>query len=298
MATPLPVKRMTKERQELEKENSDYFVHFKDDNLLEFDAYIIGPDDSLYQHKLIKLRLKIPDRYPMVPPTVTFVQHSGHRIHPNLYVEGKVCLSILGTWAGEPWAFVLITIRSLLDNEPYKHEPGCKDNPQFNQFVEYSTWQCLLLDYLRKETSEPAKEFLQKHLRERGSRMMDELRRQQAANSQVKQFTSPYRRGLSNTKPEYPRLIQDLGALIAVAQVPPAGSIKRPLELPRVPASDAHHTSDKSDRRPPKRAKKESSTQVIDLTGLTSSSDSSDSEAKKGAPTGKARSVASKGSNR
>lgn len=66
MATPLPVKRMTKERQELEKENSDYFVHFKDDNLLEFDAYIIGPDDSLYQHKLIKLRLKIPDRYPMV----------------------------------------------------------------------------------------------------------------------------------------------------------------------------------------------------------------------------------------
>ncbi len=127
MATPLPIKRMSRERVELEKDNSDYFVHFGDDNLLKFEAYIVGPDDTLYQHKFVKLRFEIPDRYPMVgrllppppslsrleslirepkvPPKVTFIQHSGQRIHPNLYVEGKVCLSILGTWPGEPWAF-------------------------------------------------------------------------------------------------------------------------------------------------------------------------------------------------
>lgn len=254
-----------------------------------------------------------------VPPSVTFVQHSGQRIHPNLYVEGKVCLSILGTWAGEPWAFgmncntgallthplpslvvpsltqaVLITIRSLLDNEPYKHEPGHGNDPQFNKFVEYSTWRCLLLDYIQRETSAPAKEFLQKHLRERGSRIMDELRRQQAANSQVNHFTSPYRRGSSEMKPEYPRLIQDLGAVIATAQASSGSSTKRRLGLD----TDVHHTSDDSNNHQPKRAKKESSTQVIDLTDLPSSSDPSDSETKICAAAGKTRSVASKGSNR
>lgn len=66
MATSLHVKRMARERVELEKENPDYFVHFKDDNLLDFEAYVVGPDDSLYQHKFVKLRFEIPEKYPFV----------------------------------------------------------------------------------------------------------------------------------------------------------------------------------------------------------------------------------------
>lgn len=112
MATGLAIKRMAKERKELEKDNPDYFVVFKDDDLLKFDAYVVGPDDSLYRHKLIKLHFEIPRDYPMKPPTVKFIQHTGDRIHPNLYVDGKVCLSILGTWQGEPWAYSM-TVSSL-----------------------------------------------------------------------------------------------------------------------------------------------------------------------------------------
>lgn len=101
MVAPLAAKRMAKERQELEKassqeEHPDYFVIFKDDNLFEFDAYIIAPD-TIYRYRLVKLHFEIPqDDYPFKPPRVKFIQHTGHRIHPNLYVEGKVCLSILG----------------------------------------------------------------------------------------------------------------------------------------------------------------------------------------------------------
>lgn len=101
MVAPLAAKRMAKERQELEKASSqeeapDYFVVFKDDNLFEFDAYIIAPD-TIYRYRLVKLHFEIPqDDYPWKPPKVKFIQHTGHRIHPNLYVEGKVCLSILG----------------------------------------------------------------------------------------------------------------------------------------------------------------------------------------------------------
>ncbi|GAM89565.1 hypothetical protein ANO11243_076040 [Dothideomycetidae sp. 11243] len=145
MATPLRAKRMARERCDLEKPNPDYYVVFKDEDLFDFIAYIVGPEDSLYRHKFIKLHLKIPDNYPISPPSVTFIQHRGDRIHPNLYVEGKVCLSILGTWEGEPWAYsmtvgsVLITIRSLLDNEPYRHEPGNRNDVNFNHFVQRRT---------------------------------------------------------------------------------------------------------------------------------------------------------------
>ena len=112
MATLPCMKRMRKERDRIEKEASDeWFVSFKDDNLLDFTAYIVGPEDSLYRHKFIKVHFQIPPNYPMVPPKVKHVQHSGGRIHPNLYVEGKICLSILGTWAGEPWA-VAMTVTS------------------------------------------------------------------------------------------------------------------------------------------------------------------------------------------
>ncbi|KAK7749997.1 hypothetical protein SLS62_008106 [Diatrype stigma] len=303
MTTPLAIKRMTRERQVLEKENSDYFVRFEDNDLLEFEAYVVGPDDTLYQHKLIKLHFEIPENYPMVPPKVTFLQHSGHRIHPNLYVEGKVCLSILGTWAGEPWAFgmncntVLITIRSLLDNEPYKHEPGREDDPQFNRFVEYTTWRWLLLDYLEREAQPAAREFLLKHLRERGSRMMDELRRQQAAHSQIVQFASPYINGPSNIRPEYPHLIQELSDFIAEAQeqVPAtSGGIKRPLDESPPAPTNVQHTTDEPERQQPKRAKTEEedndTSHIIDLTFSSSPEpEGSDSEGKEA--TGMAKST-------
>lgn len=125
MATGLAAKRMAKERKDLEKENPDYFVVFNDDDLLKFDAYVVGPEDSLYRHKLVKLHFEIPREYPMKPPTVKFVQHTGERIHPNLYVDGKVCLSILGTWQGEPWAYSM-TVSQLtrLLNQP-SHPNTC-----------------------------------------------------------------------------------------------------------------------------------------------------------------------------
>ncbi|RYP41320.1 hypothetical protein DL769_011586 [Monosporascus sp. CRB-8-3] len=277
MTTPLHIKRMTRERENLEKDNPDYFVHFQDNDLLNFEAYVLGPDDTLYQHKLVKLCFKIPERYPLVPPEVKFVQHSGERIHPNLYAEGKVCLSILGTWAGEPWAFgmnchtVLITIRSLLDNEPYKHEPESDNNPAFNNFVQYMTWRCLLLDYIRCETTVPGKAFLQQHLRERAPKILDELLRQQVANSHVTQLTSPY--DSRPKKPDYPGLLRDMKAAISDA-LSASGGTKRPLESFQAPES-LDTASDDLPQHEQKRSKKQHPGQVIDLEDTTAASSSS-----------------------
>ncbi|CAE6409284.1 unnamed protein product [Rhizoctonia solani] len=54
------------------------------------------------------------------------------RFNPNLYADGKVCLSLLGTWSGPGWISgkstllqVLISIQSMiLCDEPYLNEPG------------------------------------------------------------------------------------------------------------------------------------------------------------------------------
>lgn len=55
------------------------------------------------------------------------------RFNPNIYANGKVCLSILGTWRGErgeEWSSaqglesILISIQSLMSSNPYENEPG------------------------------------------------------------------------------------------------------------------------------------------------------------------------------
>ncbi|KAI0190877.1 ubiquitin-conjugating enzyme/RWD-like protein [Xylaria flabelliformis] len=210
--------RMMAERPGLEEESTDYKVFFQDDNLLEFDAFIYGPDDSLYKHKLVKLRFNIPALYPYEPPKVTHLQYSGGRIHPNLYVEGNVCLSILGTWPGQPWSpglsihTVLISIRALLDNEPYRHEPNCGNHPKYNMFVQYITWRVLLLDHLKFETYGPSKAFIKNWVRAHSIGIMGDIFHQKDVNKDVDIMTDSYSRW--DFRPEYDRMIEDLRAAV------------------------------------------------------------------------------------
>lgn len=39
------------------------------------------------------------------PPSVKYMTTNGgkFRFNPNLYADGKVCLSLLGTWSGPGW---------------------------------------------------------------------------------------------------------------------------------------------------------------------------------------------------
>ena len=81
----------------------------------------------------------------MKSPSVKAITTNGNktRFNPNIYNEGKVCLSILGTWRGEPgeeWSSaqglesILLSIQSLMSSNPYENEPGHenvkKDKPQ------------------------------------------------------------------------------------------------------------------------------------------------------------------------
>jgi ubiquitin-protein ligase len=94
-------------------------------------ALIKGPEDTPYEGCLLLFSIQFPSDYPFSPPKVLFLTSDGRtRFHPNLYVEGKVCLSILGTFSGPSWSgtqslcSVLLSILGLLDNNPLAHEPG------------------------------------------------------------------------------------------------------------------------------------------------------------------------------
>jgi len=67
-------------------------VELSDDNLHEWRVYIEGPPETFYEGGIFQLAMKFPTDYPMSPPTVTFVSDFWH---PNVYTDGKVCISIL-----------------------------------------------------------------------------------------------------------------------------------------------------------------------------------------------------------
>lgn len=98
-------------------------------------AMIVGPPGTPYQDAVFLFDLQLPPEFPQQPPSVHYLSH-GQRINPNLYENGKVCLSLLGTWTGrlscELWnpaesnvLQVLISIQGLVLCEmPYFNEAG------------------------------------------------------------------------------------------------------------------------------------------------------------------------------
>ena len=156
---------INKDIKEIEKQNLKslgIYIIFNEYNLLEAKAMIIGPEGSLYEGGYLFFNIKFPKNYPFSPPDVTYVSRNNVRIHPNIYVGsgsngfGKVCLSILGTWSGPKWtsimdvSTILLTLQSLLDNNPLHHEPGqennnSKQNILYNEVIKYESIHTLLL---------------------------------------------------------------------------------------------------------------------------------------------------------
>mmetsp|Transcript_8461 Transcript_8461/g.14355 ORF Transcript_8461/g.14355 Transcript_8461/m.14355 type:complete len:544 (+) Transcript_8461:100-1731(+) len=82
---------------------------------------IEGPADTPYDGGYFLFDLKLPNDYPNSSPSVNFLTTGGGsvRFNPNLYNCGKVCLSLLGTWAGEKWDPQVSNINQVLQSICY-----------------------------------------------------------------------------------------------------------------------------------------------------------------------------------
>ncbi len=139
-------------------------LYFHDEtNFFKGKIIIFGPKESLYENGVYMFEIKYTCNYPYEPPIVKYLTNDGKtRFHPNLYRNGKVCLSLLNTWKGEQWTAcqtirsVLITLLSLLHNKPLLNEPGIKESNKdfipYNKIIEYMNIQTAINGILEKKT--------------------------------------------------------------------------------------------------------------------------------------------------
>ncbi|KAF2429415.1 hypothetical protein EJ08DRAFT_688371 [Tothia fuscella] len=133
------MKRIGKEHRILSSSLPDgIFVRTWESRLDLLRVLIIGPLDTPYEFAPFIIDLNIPPEYPHSPPLAYFYSWTKGQgpVNPNLYENGKICLSLLGTWhadeKGENWSpsrstilQVLVSIMGLvLVKEPYYNEAG------------------------------------------------------------------------------------------------------------------------------------------------------------------------------
>ncbi len=87
----MAIKRLCSEFKDILKEPNYFYSCTPTDSMLIWNFSMIGPPDTLYEHGIFTGTITFPTSYPICSPIVVF-----HRIlHPNIYINGKVCISIL-----------------------------------------------------------------------------------------------------------------------------------------------------------------------------------------------------------
>uniref|UniRef100_A0A7S2SCM5 UBC core domain-containing protein n=1 Tax=Mucochytrium quahogii TaxID=96639 RepID=A0A7S2SCM5_9STRA len=71
-----------------------YFVVYDmvNENIFEWVIYVIGPPGTFYDGGCYRAIMRFPVDYPMSPPSVQFTSKV---MHPNVYRDGKVCITTL-----------------------------------------------------------------------------------------------------------------------------------------------------------------------------------------------------------
>ncbi|KAK4545710.1 hypothetical protein LTR36_002664 [Oleoguttula mirabilis] len=169
MATPNTsggIARITKEIAHIERgDDLSLAVACRDSDVRNVRALIIGPPETPYEFGFFEFDVKFSKEYPITSPGVRCITTNGGRcrFNPNIYNEGKVCLSILGTWrgnAGEEWSSaqglesVMLSIQSLMSQNPYENEPGYetakKDEPTPKAYVAKITHETLRIAVIQR----------------------------------------------------------------------------------------------------------------------------------------------------
>ena len=161
--TKATIKRIVDDVKNLIKEplhDIGIFYQHDEDDMLNGHAMIIGPEDTCYEYGMYFFKFNFPHDYPFRPPKVEYLTNDGAtRFHPNLYRDGKVCLSVLNTWKGEGWSScqsissILIILQSILNDTPLLHEPGItKMHPDFEKYNKIITFRNFEFSILAQST--------------------------------------------------------------------------------------------------------------------------------------------------
>lgn len=89
----MAIRRLNMEYMQILKDpNYFYSVSPNLKNYLFWDVLIICPSDTIFEGAQLKCTIEFPKEYPNRPPIFKFIDNL---FHPNIYPDGKVCISIL-----------------------------------------------------------------------------------------------------------------------------------------------------------------------------------------------------------
>lgn len=123
-----------------------FLTNIDDSDMSKLLGMVIGPNDTPYEGAIFYFNINLPNDYPIEVPVFKFItpNEARCRMHPNLYAEGKCCLSILNTWASNQWCAtatlenILTTIRGILIDNPIICEPGFERcGPESRESIHY-----------------------------------------------------------------------------------------------------------------------------------------------------------------
>jgi ubiquitin-protein ligase len=152
-------KRMMRIRQEMAALSTSLppgiFVSFDQRHFDVLRCLIIGAEGTPYANGCFLCDMYLPPDYPQVPPKCNIITTGAgkFRFNANLYANGKVCLSLLGTWAGPGWdpqmstiLQVLLSIQAMImcedpiQNEPsWEHKIGTPQGERFDRSMRHGT---------------------------------------------------------------------------------------------------------------------------------------------------------------
>lgn len=175
-----------------ENKPDEIYLYVDKKNIKTQFALIIGPKDTPYFGGFFFFEIIYPDEYPKNSPKLKLLTiEKDVRFNPNLYEDGKVCLSILGTWAGPAWTpvmnirLVLDSIRSLLGAFPIQNEPSYEFmkpddiiSIEYNQYLIYNTYRIAILAVLNnkfKFVSEYFKNEISIEFKKNYKKLLDDL---------------------------------------------------------------------------------------------------------------------------
>ena len=149
----MALKRLLKEFKNIDY-NYFYSCMPQNDNILIWDFTMIGPPDTLYEGGIFNGSIICPANYPNEPPVVKFKKI----LHPNIFENGTVCISILHAGSdaygyekdGERWNpshsinSIMLSILSMLSAPNFDSPANItasvtwKDNPEKYKKMVYS----------------------------------------------------------------------------------------------------------------------------------------------------------------
>lgn len=222
-------RRIQKDIQELTKNplhSSGIYIQHNENDITKATALLFGPEKTPYDFGYYLFKFDFPGNYPFEPPAVKFMTQDpqGHtRFHPNLYTQGKVCLSIINTWQGPSWtsvqtfSSVLLSVKSIMDESPLANEPGFEHaeatkHTNFNGCIEYENVRVAILYNLKNISAqfEHFRPVMEKHYVDNFQKIKEHVKRLKEKNQGKEFHCSVYN---MTVKCDYENLLSELDSL-------------------------------------------------------------------------------------